>query len=73
MNQQAAGILLHPSSLSNRYTIGDLSPAATGFAEALAESGPRWWKMLPIGLTGGENSLYQSMFAFGGHPLLAKR
>jgi 4-alpha-glucanotransferase len=70
MNERAAGILLHPSSLSNRYPIGDLGPAATAFADFLAESGQRWWQMLPIGLTGGENSPYQSPSAFGGNPLL---
>ncbi len=33
MNQRAAGILLHPTSLSNSYPIGDLGPAATAFAD----------------------------------------
>jgi len=70
MNQRAAGILLHPSSLSNRYPIGDLGPAATAFADFLAESGQHWWQMLPVGPTGGENSPYQSPSAFGGNPLL---
>jgi len=70
MNQRAAGILLHPSSLSNRYPIGDLGPAATAFADFLAESGQHWWQMLPIGPTGGENSPYQSPSAFAGNPLL---
>jgi 4-alpha-glucanotransferase len=72
MNQQAAGILLHPSSLSNPYPFDDLGLKATAFADFLVESGQRWWQMLPIGLTGGENSLYHSMSAFGGNPLLAK-
>ena len=70
MNQRAAGILLHPSSLSNRYPIGDLGPAATAFADFMAESGQRWWQMLPIGPTGGENSPYQSPSAFAGNPFL---
>jgi 4-alpha-glucanotransferase len=70
VNQRAAGILLHPSSLSNRYPIGDLGPAATAFADFLAESGQRWWQLLPIGPTGGENSPYQSPSAFAGNPLL---
>jgi len=70
VNQRAAGILLHPSSLSNRYPIGDLGPAATAFADFMAESGQRWWQMLPIGPTGGENSPYQSPSAFAGNPLL---
>ena len=36
----------------------------------MAESGQRWWQMLPIGPTGGENSPYQSPSAFAGNPLL---
>jgi 4-alpha-glucanotransferase len=70
MNQRNSGVLLHPSSLSNRYPIGDLGPAATAFVDFLAESGQRWWQMLPIGPTGGENSPYQSPSAFAGNPLL---
>ncbi|MGB7749494.1 MAG: 4-alpha-glucanotransferase [Verrucomicrobiia bacterium] len=70
MNQRACGILLHPTSLSNAYPIGDLGPAATAFVDFLVESGQRWWQMLPIGPTGGENSPYQSPSAFAGNPLL---
>jgi len=70
MNQRAAGILFHPTSLSNPYPIGDLGPAATAFADFIVESGQRWWQMLPIGPAGEENSPYQSMSAFGGNPLL---
>jgi 4-alpha-glucanotransferase len=70
MNQRASGILLHPTSLSNGYPIGDLGPAATAFVDFLVESGQRWWQMLPIGPTGGENSPYQSPSAFAGSPLL---
>ncbi len=70
MNQRASGILLHPSSLSNRFPIGDLGPAANAFVDFMAESGQRWWQMLPIGPVGGENSPYQSLSAFAGNPLL---
>jgi 4-alpha-glucanotransferase len=70
MNQRASGILLHPTSLANAYPIGDLGPAATAFVDFLVESGQRWWQMLPIGPTGGENSPYQSPSAFAGNPLL---
>lgn len=70
MNQRVSGILLHPTSLANPYPIGDLGPAVTAFADFMAESGQRWWQMLPLGPTGGENSPYQSPSAFGGNPLL---
>ena len=70
MNQRASGILLHPTSLSNRYPVGDLGPAATAFADFLAESGQHWWQMLPIGPAGEENSPYESPSAFAGNPFL---
>jgi 4-alpha-glucanotransferase len=70
MNLRASGILLHPTSLSNAYSIGDLGPAANGFVDFLFASGQRRWQMLPIGPTGGDNSPYQSPSAFAGNPLL---
>jgi 4-alpha-glucanotransferase len=70
MNQRASGILLHPTSLSNAYPIGDLGPAANAFVDFMVECGQRWWQMLPIGPTGGDNSPYQSPSAFAGNPLL---
>ena len=70
MNLRASGILLHPTSLSNAYPIGDLGPTANGFVDFLFASGQRRWQMLPIGPTGGDNSPYQSPSAFAGNPLL---
>jgi len=70
MIQRASGILLHPTSLSNAYPIGDLGPTANRFADFLFVSGQRRWQMLPIGPTDGENSPYQSPSAFAGNPLL---
>jgi 4-alpha-glucanotransferase len=59
MNQRASGILLHPTSLSNPYPIGDLGPAATAFVDFMVESGQRCWQMLPIGPAGEANSRCQ--------------
>jgi len=70
MNQRASGILLHLTSLSNPYSIGDMGPGAIAFVDFMVESGQHWWQMLPIGPTGQNNSPYQSMSAFGGNPLL---
>jgi 4-alpha-glucanotransferase len=70
MNQRASGILLHPTSPSNLYPIGDLVPAAIAFANFMVKSGQRWWQMFPIGPGGEENSPYHSPSAFGGNPLL---
>jgi 4-alpha-glucanotransferase len=70
MNPRTSGILLHLTSLSNPYPIGDLGPAAAAFVDFMVQSGQRWWQMLPIGPAGEENSPYKSPSAFGGNPLL---
>ena len=70
MSERSAGVLLHLTSLPNRFPIGDLGPAAEAFADLLVESGQRWWQMLPVGATGDGDSPYQSPSAFGGNPLL---
>ena len=70
MNPRASGILLHLTSLSNPYPIGDLGPAAAAFLDFMAKSGQRWWQMLPIGPAGEDDSPYQSLSAFAGDPLL---
>jgi len=67
---RSSGILLHPTSLPGRFGIGDLGPRAQEFVDFLAESGQRWWQVLPLGPTGGMNSPYQSPSSFAGNPLL---
>ena len=67
---RSSGILLHPTSLPGRFGIGDLGPEAHGFVDFLAETGQRWWQILPLGPTGGMNSPYQSHSSFAGNPLL---
>jgi 4-alpha-glucanotransferase len=70
MNPRASGILLHLTSLSNPYPIGDMGPSAAAFVDFMVRSGQRWWQMLPIGPAGEDNSPYKSPSAFGGNPLL---
>src|SRR3954449_10451057 len=67
---RASGILLHPTSLPGPFGIGDLGPSAQAFVDALAETGQRWWQMLPLGPTGAGNSPYQSLSSYAGNPLL---
>jgi 4-alpha-glucanotransferase len=67
---RASGILLHPTSLPGRFGIGDLGREAHAFLDALAETGQRWWQMLPLGPTGYGNSPYQSYSSYAGNPLL---
>ena len=70
LQDRAAGVLLHPTSLFNVYPIGDLGPAAYAFADFLSASGQRWWQMLPLGPTGPGHSPYQAFSVFAGNPLL---
>jgi 4-alpha-glucanotransferase len=67
---RSSGVLLHPSSLPGSFGIGDLGPQAHRFVDFLAETGQRWWQVLPLGPTGGMNSPYQSHSSFAGNPLL---
>lgn len=70
MEEKAAGILLHLTSLPNRYPIGDVGPAAMKFVDFLKASGQRFWQMLPVEPVGLDNSPYQCTSAFAGNPLL---
>src|SRR5689334_7885792 len=67
---RAAGILLHPTSLSGKFGIGDLGAAAFEFCERLAEAGQTYWQVLPLGPTALGDSPYQSLSAFAGNTLL---
>jgi 4-alpha-glucanotransferase len=67
---RAAGILLHPTSLSSRGGIGDFGPAAYRFVDFLASARQGLWQVLPLGPLGYGNSPYSSTSAFAGNPLL---
>ncbi len=67
---RASGILLHPTSLPNRFGIGDLGEAAYRFADFLAAADQTYWQVLPLGPTGYGDSPYQCFSAFAGNPLL---
>ncbi len=66
---RSSGILLHPTSLSSTYGIGDFGPEACSFADALYAAGQTLWQVLPLGPVGSGNSPYQSFSAFAGDPL----
>ncbi|HEV8370914.1 MAG TPA: 4-alpha-glucanotransferase [Pyrinomonadaceae bacterium] len=68
--QRASGILLHPTSLPNRFGVGDLGPHAFTFADFLESSGQQLWQVLPLGPTGYGDSPYACYSAFAGNPLL---
>jgi 4-alpha-glucanotransferase len=67
---RASGIILHPTSLSGRYGIGDLGSEAFQWIDFLIESGIRIWQVLPLGPTGFGDSPYQCFSAFAGNPYI---
>jgi 4-alpha-glucanotransferase len=64
---RASGILLHPTSLSSRFGVGDFGPNAYEFVDFLANTGQKHWQMLPLGQTGYGDSPYSSFSAFAGN------
>ncbi|PWT87443.1 MAG: 4-alpha-glucanotransferase [Blastocatellia bacterium] len=67
---RASGVLLHPTSLPNRFGVGDLGPEAYSFVDFLKASGQRLWQVLPLGPTGYGDSPYACYSAFAGNTLL---
>jgi len=63
-----AGVLLHISSLPNKYGIGTLGKEAYNFVDFLKKSGQTYWQMLPINPTSYGDSPYQSPSVFAGNP-----
>ena len=70
MFMRSSGILLHISSLPDKYGIGTLGAEARRFVDFLVKSGQTYWQILPIGPTGFGDSPYQSYSAYAGNPLL---
>ncbi len=70
LRRRGAGLLLHVTSLPGGQGVGDLGPQAYLFADFLADSGLRWWQMLPVVPAGAGFSPYSSPSAFAGNPLL---
>jgi 4-alpha-glucanotransferase len=68
--ERSSGLLLHITSLPSTGGIGDLGPAAYGFANFLAAAGQRLWQVLPLNPTGYGNSPYGAISAFASNPLL---
>ena len=68
--ERSGGILLHPTSLSGPYGIGDLGPQAYRFVDWLESTGCKLWQILPLGPTGYGDSPYQCFSAFAGNPYL---
>ena len=67
---RSSGILLHISSLPDKYGIGTMGNDAFAFVDFLCKSKQKLWQILPLGPTGYSNSPYQSFSAFAGSSLL---
>lgn len=70
LNERAAGMLLHPSSLPGKYGIGTIGREAAQLLEVLAEAEMKYWQILPLNPTGYGDSPYASFSAFAGNPYL---
>ena len=70
--KRASGILAHITSLPSPYGIGDIGPSSWSFLNFLAESGQKYWQILPTGPTSliFDSSPYMSSSAFAGSSLL---
>lgn len=66
---RSSGILLHISSLPNRYGIGDLGPTAYEFVDFLSYTNQSYWQVLPLVPVGFGYSPYASPSTFAGNPL----
>jgi 4-alpha-glucanotransferase len=70
LEQRAAGILLHITSLPGPHGIGDFGPDAYRFVDWLASAKQTLWQWLPTTPVGPGDSPYQSPSAFAGSPLM---
>ena len=68
MENKNNGILLHISSLYNKYGIGSFGKCAYEFVDYLYENNQKFWQILPLGHTGYGDSPYQTYSIFAGNP-----
>ncbi|MCR5072216.1 MAG: 4-alpha-glucanotransferase, partial [Clostridiales bacterium] len=66
--KRSSGILAAVSSLPSPYGIGTFGKKAYEFADFLADSGQKYWQMLPLGPTSYGDSPYQSFSTYAGNP-----
>lgn len=68
--QRSAGVLLHPTSLPGKYSIGTLGKEAYAFVDFLVKAKQTYWQILPLGPTGYGDSPYQCFSSKAGNPYL---
>lgn len=72
VSSRGAGVLLHITSLSSNFGLGDLGPAAYRFVDFLKESLQKYWQILPVTPTEANcaYSPYSSYSSMAGNTLL---
>ena len=72
MKTRRSGVLMHITSLSSGYGIGDFGPKAYQFADFLSQAKQGYWQILPLNPTEHAygNSPYHSISAFACNPLM---
>ncbi|MGV8878679.1 MAG: malto-oligosyltrehalose synthase [Sphingobacteriaceae bacterium] len=72
VNQRAAGLLMHVTSLPSEFGVGDFGPHAYAFADFLRKSCQKYWQLLPLGPTElrSGHSPYSALSGMAGNPLL---
>ena len=63
-----SGILLHISSLPNKYGIGTFGKSAYDFVDFLSDTKTKCWQVLPLNPTSYGDSPYQSPASVAGNP-----
>lgn len=69
-NKRTSGVLLHITSLPNKYSLGTFSSEALDFIDWLNECGFRIWQVLPITDSGYFYSPYSAFSAYAINPYL---
>jgi 4-alpha-glucanotransferase len=70
LDNRAAGLLLHPTSLPGRHGIGTLGGEMPRFIDFLKAAGFKYWQILPPGPTGYGDCPYSSFSAMAGNPYM---
>ena len=69
-SKRSSGVLLHITSLPNKYTLGTFSCEAYKFIDWLVAGGFKVWQILPITDCGYSMSPYSAMSSFAINPSL---
>lgn len=67
MEKRYSGILMHISSLSSPFGIGNFGQSAYAFVDFLERTRQKYWQVLPLGPLSYGDSPYQSFSAFAGN------